>query len=405
MNKKDAAVLAINGGKPVRDSYLNYGRQYIDSNDIHAVTKVLQSDFLTCGPMIQKAEQKLCLITGAKYCTLVSSGTAALHVACLAAGISSGDEVIVTPMTFAASANCVLYCGGTPVFADIDNNTWNISPQAVEQKITSQTKAVIAVDYMGQAVDLKPLSALCKKYNLILIEDAAHSIGTRYEGKMVGSIADITTFSFHPVKTVTAGEGGAVATNDPALDAKVRLFSKHGIIRDKTKLENKDETDCYYEQQALGFNYRITDIQAALLCSQLDKLELFSKRRKELTAFYNQEFSKTPEIILPKEIPQSDTTRHIYVIRLDTNRLTADRNTILRALRAENIGASIHYIPVYLMPYYQQMGFQKGLCPNAEKHYRALLTLPLFYSMTDKDAADVVCAVNKVISFYRKSKS
>lgn len=404
MNQKDAAALAINGGKPVRDSYLNYGRQYIDSNDIDAVIQVLKSDFLTCGPMIKKAEQKLCKVTGANCCTLVSSGTAALHSACLAAGIGSGDEVIVTPMTFAASANCVLYCGGTPVFADIDDHTWNLSPQAVEEKITCHTKAVIAVDYMGQAADLNPLSALCNKYNLILIEDAAHSLGTRYEGKMVGSIADLTTFSFHPVKTVTAGEGGAVATNDLSLDEKVRLYSKHGIIRDKERFVNKGESDCYYEQQALGYNYRITDIQAALLCSQLDKLERFSKRRKALTAFYNEEFSKMPEIILPKEIPQSDTVRHIYVVRLNTKQLNANRNTVLRALHAENIGASIHYIPVYLMPYYQQLGYEKGLCPNAEEHYRTLLTLPLFYSMTDEDAASVVRAVKKVISFYKKAE-
>lgn len=405
MNAKDAEELAINGGKPVRSSYLSYGKQFIDEEDIHAVTSVLKSDFLTCGPMIHKAEQSLCQITGAEYCTLVSSGTAALHAACLAAGIGRGDEVIVTPMTFAASANCVLYCGGTPIFADIDDQTWNLSPKAVEEKITCHTKAIIAVDYMGQAVDLHALNILCKKYNLVLIEDAAHSFGTRYKNKMVGSLADLTTFSFHPVKTVTAGEGGAVTTNNPSLDEKVRLYSKHGIIRDRKKLEDKNESDCYYEQQALGYNYRITDIQAALLCSQLHKLELFSKRRKELTAFYNEAFSKMPEIILPKEIPESDTTRHIYVIRLADNQLSSDRNTVLRALHAENIGAAIHYIPVYWMPYYRHLGFQKGLCPNAEKHYETLLTLPLFYSMTDEDAADVVCAVKKVISYYRKQES
>lgn len=402
MTQKEEEVLAVNGGEPVRDSYLNYGRQYVDNEDIDAVVKVLKSDFLTCGPMIKKAEQKLCKITGAKYCTLVSNGTAALHSACLAAGIGRGDEVIVSPMTFAASANCVLYCGGIPVFADIDDHSWNISPQEVEKNITNRTKAVIAVDYMGQAADLNALRAICKKHHLILIEDAAHSMGTRYESKMVGSIADLTTFSFHPVKTVTAGEGGAVATNDFLLDEKVRLYSKHGIVRDREKLYNKHESSCYYEQQALGFNYRITDMQAALLDSQMNKLDVFSQRRKELTAFYNKNFSKIPEIILPKEIPQSDTTRHIYIVRLDTDRLTVDRNTVLRALHAENIGAAIHYIPVYLMPYYQHLGYKKGTCPNAEKHYRTLLTLPLFYSMTDQDAADVVTAVKKVINFYKK---
>lgn len=402
MTQKEDEVLAVKGGKPVRDSYLNYGRQYIDNEDINAVVKVLKSDFLTCGPMIKKAERKLCQVTGAKYCTLVSSGTAALHSACLAAGIGRGDEVIVSPMTFAASANCVLYCGGIPVFADIDAHSWNISPQEVEKNITSRTKAVIAVDYMGQAADLNALRAICKKHHLILIEDAAHSLGTRYEGKMVGSIADLTTFSFHPVKTVTAGEGGAVATNDFSLDEKVRLYSKHGIVRDREKLSDKNESNCYYEQQALGFNYRITDMQAALLASQMNKLDAFSQRRKELTAFYNENFSKIPGIILPREIPQSDTIRHIYIVRLDTDQLTVDRNTVLRALHAENIGAAIHYIPVYLMPYYQHLGYKRGICPNAEKHYRTLLTLPLFYSMTDQDAADVVTAVKKVINFYKK---
>lgn len=402
MDNNETTVLAINGGKPVRDTYLSYGRQYIDSEDIDAVIQILKSDFLSCGPMIKKAEQKLCKVTGAKYCTMVSSGTAALHVACLAAGIGNGDEVIVPPITFAASANCVLYCGGTPVFADIDNHSWNISPKMAEQKITSRTKAIIAVDYMGQAADLNALGALCKKHNLILIEDAAHSIGTRYDNKMVGSIADLTTFSFHPVKTVTAGEGGAVATNDFSLYEKTQLYSKHGILRDREKFINKNENNCYYEQQVLGYNYRITDIQAALLCSQLDKLDLFSKRRKELTAFYDEEFSKIQEIILPREIPQSNTTRHIYVVRLNINHLTVGRNTVLNALRAENIDASIHYIPVYLMPYYQQLGYQKGICPNAEEHYKSSLTLPLFYSMTDQDAADVVNAVKKVLNFYRK---
>lgn len=402
MDQSETAVLAINGGSPVRDTYLNYGRQYIDSEDIDAVVQILKSDFLTCGPMIKIAEQKLCKATGAKYCTMVSSGTAALHVACLAAGIENGDEVIVPPMTFAASVNCVLYCGGTPVFADIDDHSWNLSPQAVEMKITDRTKAVIAVDYMGQAADLDALGILCKKHHLILLEDAAHSIGTRYGKKKVGSLADMTTFSFHPVKTVTSGEGGAVATNDFLWDEKVRLYSQHGIVHDREKLYHKNESDCYYEQQALGYNYRITDIQAALLCSQLNKLERFSRRRKELTAYYNEEFSKMPEIILPEEIPQSDTTRHLYVVRLDRKKLTVGRDTVLNALRAENIGVAIHYIPVYLMPYYQRLGYKKGSCPNAEEHFRTSLTLPLFYSMTDQDALDVVNAVKKVINFYRK---
>jgi dTDP-4-amino-4,6-dideoxygalactose transaminase len=218
----------------------------------------------------------------------------------------------------------------------------------------------------------------------------------------VGGIADMTAFSFHPVKTVTAGEGGAVTTNNALLYEKILLYRKHGITRDRKSLMQKDESDCYYEQQVLGYNYRITEIQAALLFSQLDKLERFSKRRKALTAYYDREFSSMPEIILPKEIPQSCTTRHLYVICLALERLTAGRDEILKALLAENIGACIHYIPVYLMPYYRRLGYRQGLCPNAEEHYRSSLTLPLFYSMTDADAADVVTAVKKIVGYYTK---
>ena len=394
--------LAIYGGKPIRATHINYGRQYIDQADIDAVSDILKSDFLTCGPKVVEMEKKLCQVTKAQYAVAVSNGTAALHIACLAAGICKGDEVIVSPITFAASANCVLYCGGTPIFADIDEDSWNISPVSVEKKITSHTKAIIAVDFMGQAVALRELRTICEKYGLLLIEDAAHSMGTYYDGQMVGSIADITTFSFHPVKTITAGEGGAVMTNDLELYKKAELYRAHGITRDMNKLKYKDNGSWYYEQLMLGFNYRITDIQAALCCSQLDKLDIFSQRRKDIVAFYDREFKGEKEIKLPKEIPESDTTRHLYVISLRTKLLNADRKTVFEALHAENIGANVHYIPVYCLPYYEQLGYQKGLCPNAEALYDGAITLPLYYSMTDDDVWDVVCAVKKVLNYFRK---
>lgn len=393
--------LAILGGPPVRETYLSYGRQYIDESDIEAVASVLTSDFLTCGPKIPELESALCRIGGSNYAVAVSNGTAALHCACLAAGIGPGDEVIVTPITFAASANCVLYCGGTPVFADIDPETWEISPPDIEKKITPKTKAVIAVDYTGQSCDYTAIKQICEKHHLLLIEDAAHAIGTKYNGVPVGSIADMTTFSFHPVKTVTAGEGGAILTNSSELRSKLELAAKHGITHDKNLLAKNPDCKWYYEEIALGYNYRITDIQSALLISQLQKLDCFAARRREITETYNRAFSSLPEIILQKETPLSDTVRHIYVIRLDTARLKAGRKEIFDALQAENIGVNVHYIPVYTFPYFKKLGYTEGLCPHAEALYGQIVTLPLFYAMTDRDVQDVIGAVKKVIDYYR----
>lgn len=394
--------LAINGGKPVRSTTIGYGRQYIDEADIAAVVETLQSPALTCGPKITELEKKLCEVTGAKYAVVVSNGTAALHIAAMAAGIGPGDEVIVSPITFAASANCVLYCGGTPVFADINPKTYNIDPASIRAKITDKTKAIVAVDFTGQAVELDEIRAICKEHNLILIEDAAHSIGTKYNGQPVGSVADMTTFSFHPVKTVTSGEGGAVTTNDEELYRKLRLYPTHGITRNQEEMCNPSDAGWYYEQVDLGYNYRMTDIQAALLISQLDKLPAFSARRKEIVEKYNNIFSQMPEILVQEEIAQSDTTRHLYILRLNTELLKCDRRQFFDALRAENIGTQVHYIPVYWHSYYEKLGYKKGLCPEAEKLYTEILSLPLFYSMTDEDVEDVIKAVKKIVSYYRK---
>ncbi|MBQ6886860.1 MAG: UDP-4-amino-4,6-dideoxy-N-acetyl-beta-L-altrosamine transaminase [Lachnospiraceae bacterium] len=394
--------LAINGGKPVRESKLYYGHQYIDEADVKAVSEVLVSDYLTCGPKITELEQKLCEITGAKYAVAISNGTAALHVACLAAGIGEGDEVITTPITFAASANCALYCGAKPVFADINPHTYNIDPAKVKEKITDATKAVIAVDFTGQAVELDELIAICHEKGILLIEDGAHSIGTKYKGKGVGSVADMTTFSFHPVKTVTGGEGGAILTNNKELYEKLLLYRAHGITRNEGLMEHESDGPWYYEMIGLGYNYRITDIQAALVISQLGKLKMFSDRRKEIVNKYNEAFRKIPELFVQEEIQESDTTRHLYILRIRPEMLNIDRAGFFAAMNAENICCNVHYIPVYYMPYYEKLGYKRGICPKAEKLYSEMMSLPLYPSMTDEDVDDVIRAVTKIVDAYRK---
>ncbi|WP_044973681.1 UDP-4-amino-4,6-dideoxy-N-acetyl-beta-L-altrosamine transaminase [Ruminococcus sp. HUN007] len=394
--------LAVFGGKPVLSKKIGYGHQYIDDNDIQAVVDVLKSDYLTCGPKIEEAEKKLCEITGAKYAVLIANGTAALHACIFAAGIGKGDEVITTPITFAASANCALYLGAKPVFADIDPDTYNIDPDSIEKCITERTKAVVAVDYTGQAVQLDRIREICDRHNLILIEDAAHSLGTKYNGKAVGSIADMTEFSFHPVKTCTAGEGGAVTTNDYELYKKLVLFRTHGITRVQEWMDKPSEGGWYYQQIDLGYNYRMTDMQAALLSSQLDKLDMFGKRRKELVKRYDAAFAEVPEIIVQKEIPESDTVRHLYVIQFDLDKLKCTRKEVFEALQAEGVGVNVHYIPVYSFPYYKSIGYKMGICPNAEKLYERMISIPLYYSLTDEQQESVITAVKKVINYYKK---
>ncbi len=394
--------LAIFGGEPVRNTKIFYGRQYIDESDCEAVREVLLSDLITTGPKASELEHALCKLTGAKYAVSIANGTAALHAACYAAGIGEGDEVITTPITFAASANCALYCGAMPVFADINPDTYNISPDEILKKITPKTKAVVAVDFTGQAVELDKIKKICKENNLILIEDAAHSIGTKYNGKAVGSIADITTFSFHPVKTITGGEGGAVLTNDENLYKRLINFRTHCITRDEKQMVHTPDGPWYYEQIDLGYNYRMTDFQAALIISQLGKLDRFIKRRKEIVDKYNKAFSQIPEIIVQQEIPQSDTTRHLYIIQLDLDKLTCTRREFFDAMSAENVQCNVHYIPVYYFPYYEKLGFKKGICPNAEKVYEGILSIPLYYGLTDEDVDSVIHAVEKIVNFYRK---
>lgn len=395
--------LAIEGGYPVRGGKIYYGRQWIGEDDIRAVEEVLRSDYITCGPKVDEFEQELARYTGAKYAVAVSNGTAALHCACLAAGIGPGDEVITTPLTFAASANCALYCGARPVFADVDPHTYNIDPASVRAHITDKTKAIVAVDFTGQAVCHEELRAICDEFGLVFIEDAAHAIATKYKGQQVGSLADLTCFSFHPVKTITGGEGGAVTTNDEALYRKLVLAHTHGITHDEALMQDAPhEGPWCYEQISLGYNYRMTDFQAALLVSQLHKVDHFAARRKQIVSAYNKAFANMPELILQQEIPESDTCRHLYIIRLALDKLTCTRRQFFDAMSAENVQCQVHYVPVYWFPYYQALGYEKGLCPVAEEIYQGIMSIPLYPKMTDQDVEDTIHAVKKVVEAYRK---
>ena len=382
---------------------LYYGKQTIEDDDIKAVVDTLKGPLITCGPRVDELEEKLCEYTGAKYAVAVSNGTAALHCACIAAGIGPGDEVITTPMTFAASANCALYCGARPVFADINPETYNIDPDSIRKCITSRTKAIIAVDFTGQVVEADKIRKICDEYGLMFIEDAAHSIGSSYNGVKVGNIADITTFSFHPVKTITAGEGGAVLTNDENLYNKISLAHTHGITHDEAMMKDlPHEGMWYYEQISLGYNYRMTDFQAALLISQLGKLERFKKRRKEIVDYYDSELRNVDGIIIQKEIEQSDTCRHLYIIRLDENVLSCTRREFFDEMSSRGVQPQVHYVPVYWFPYYQELGYKKGLCPNAEEVYKGIMSIPLYPSLTEEEMKYVVEVIKSIVEKYKR---
>ncbi|WZL73748.1 UDP-4-amino-4,6-dideoxy-N-acetyl-beta-L-altrosamine transaminase [Clostridiaceae bacterium 35-E11] len=393
--------LAINGGVPVRNKLLPYGQQWIDEEDIHAVVSTLKSDYLTTGPKVKEFEEMVANYLGAKYAVAISNGTAALHAACFAAGITEGDEVITTPLTFAASANCVLYQGGKPVFADIDPITYNIDPVSIEKKITNRTKAIIPVDFTGQPVDMDKILEIAEKHNLIVIADAAHSLGAEYKGKNVGTLAHMTELSFHPVKHITTAEGGMIITDDKELYDRLQLFRTHGITRDE-KLMTYNEGPWYYEQLELGYNYRITDVQCVLGISQMNKIDKFIHRRREIAQMYNEAFASLEEIKIPYQQEYTNSSWHLYVIQLDLEKLSVGRREIFEALKSENIGVNVHYIPTYYFPYYQKLGYKKGICPNVEWLYERIITLPLFPKMTDQDVEDVISAVYKVINYYKR---
>ena len=363
--------------------YIPYGKQSIDENDIKAVVDVLKSDFITTGPKIEEFEIKVADYVGAKYAVAIANGTAALHAACFAAGIGEGDEVITTPITFAASANCALYCGATPVFADIDKESYNISSKDIRKKITDRTKAIIAVHFTGQPCEMDEIHKIAEDNNLIVIEDAAHALGADYKGKKIGSISDMTTFSFHPVKHITTGEGGMIVTNDEKLYERLKLFRTHGITREEKYLSRNDGP-WYYEQIDLGYNYRITDIQCALGISQMDKLDDFVEKRRMLVERYNNAFEEVSEIVVPKQVEGCNNSYHLYVIQVE-NRLE-----VFNKLRTAGIGVNVHYVPVYKHPYYQKNGYVDVKCPNAEEYYEHCISLPLYPKLTVKEQDYVI---------------
>lgn len=361
-----------------------YGRQTIDEDDINAVVDVLKSDYLTTGPKIAEFEQAVVSYTGAKYAVAISNGTSALHAACFAAGIGRGDEVITTPLTFAASANCVLYCGGTPVFADVDPYTYNIDPEDIRKKITDKTKAIIAVHLAGQPCDMDEIHSIAQEHNLIVIEDGAHALGSVYKGKKVGCLSDMTTFSFHPVKPITTGEGGMIMTDNEELYKRLVLFRSHGITRDNSMM-TRNEGPWFYQQLDLGYNYRITDIQCALGCSQMRKLDKFLKRRRELVERYNNAFIECDNIVTPYQLPDTQSGWHLYIVQVKNH----DRKQVFETLRDKGIGVNVHYIPVYMHPYYQEHGYKDVHCENAEEIYSHIISLPLYPGLTD-DQQDYV---------------
>jgi perosamine synthetase len=391
--------LAIHGGKPVRAAMLPYGRHVIDERDIQAVVETLRSDWLTTGPKIAEFEGAISEFVGAKYAVSFSSGTAALHAAAFAAGLESGDEAITTPLTFAATANCVLYQGATPVFADVEPESLNIDPGEVAKRITPRTKAILPVDYAGHPAALDEIVQIADRYGLVVIEDACHALGALYKNRRTGGIAHMTVFSFHPVKHVTTGEGGVVTTNNPDFAQSLRRFRNHGI--DSEARERHAAGRWFYEMVSLGFNYRLSDISCALGLSQLTKIEANLERRREIASRYREALAGIPSIRLPFEQPDVASAWHLYPIQLQLNRLSANREEIFQALRGENIGVNVHYIPVHLHPYYRnRFGYRTGDYPVAESVYERLISLPISHGMSDEDVQDVVSAVRKVMTFY-----
>lgn len=362
-----------------------YGKQTIEQDDIQAVVDVLKSDFLTTGPKIAEFEQTVADYVGAKYAVAISNGTSALHAACFAAGIEPGDEVITTPLTFAASANCVLYCGGTPVFADVDPKTYNIDPEDIQRKITDRTKAIIAVHLAGQPCDMDAIHSIAREHGLIVIEDGAHALGSVYKGKKVGSMSDMTTFSFHPVKPITTGEGGMIVTDNEDFYKKMILFRSHGITRDDSMMTRNDGP-WFYQQFNLGYNYRITDIQCALGCSQMKKLDRFLARRKEIVARYNEAFADCDNIITPYQLSDTESGWHLYIVQVKN----CDRRQVFEAMREKGIGVNVHYIPVYMHPYYQEHGYENVHCANAEEIYSHIISLPLYPGLTSEQQDYVI---------------
>jgi UDP-4-amino-4,6-dideoxy-N-acetyl-beta-L-altrosamine transaminase len=382
---------------------LPYGHHSVEPEDIEAVISVLRSDWITTGPKVIEFENAFAAYVGARHAVSFSSGTAALHGAAFAAGLEAGTEAITTPLTFCATANCILYMGAKPIFADICPDTMNIDPGEVAKSVTPRTKAILPVDYAGHPVDLDAIMSLAERHDLVVIEDAAHALGASDRSQKVGSVSHLTVFSFHPVKHITTGEGGMVTTNDSQLARQLRMFRNHGIDLDARERQHQISGQWYYEMVALGYNYRLTDIGCALGLSQLQRLESNLARRREIAAQYSDAFKNVSGVILPEVRQGVKPAWHLYPIRLNLASLTVDRAEIFRVLRAEGIGVNVHYIPVHLHPFYRkQFGFRGGEYPVAEETYERLISLPIFHGMTDQDVEEVIEAVNKVISYYAR---
>jgi len=399
-------ALAILGGTPVRRNLLSYGRQSLDDSDVEAVVEVLKSDWLTTGPKVDEFEQRFSAWIGARHAVSFSSGTAALHGAAFAAELGPGDEAITTPLTFCATANCILYQRATPVFADVSPDTLNLDPGEVSRKLSaasSPVKAIIAVDYAGHPAALDELGELAKSHGAFLIEDACHALGAEYRGRRVGGIADMTVFSFHPVKHLTTGEGGMVATNDARLAETLRCFRNHGISSEARQRQESGQWS--YEMVLLGFNYRLTDIACALGLSQLGRLASNLARRQEIAAQYAEAFRDLPAIVVPAVRDGVVPAWHLYPIRLNLELLAAGRTEIFHALRAENIGVSVHYIPVPQHPYYRARFCTEAGYPVAEDAYERMISLPMFHSMTAQDVDDVIHALRKVVTHYERKRA
>lgn len=372
---------------------INYGKQTIDEGDIQEVVNVLRSAYLTTGPKIKEFENKFSEYVGSKYAVAVSSGTAALHLACLAAELQKGDELITSPMTFLASANCALYCNAKPVFVDI-NEQGLIDENKIEEKINENTKIIIPVHYMGLTANMKKIKHIADKNNLIIIEDACHALGAKYKDSKIGDCkySDMTVFSLHPVKHITTGEGGIITTNSKEIFEKLIALRNHGITRNKEHLTNKEEGDWYYEMQLLGFNYRLTDFQCALGISQLKKINKFIEKRREIAKKYNAVFENNKHIKIIREKNSQFNSYHLYVI------LVKDKETrfkLFNYLKENKIICQVHYIPVYLQPFYQKLGYTKGICPKSEAFYNKILSLPIYPELSEKNQKYVIEKINK----------
>ena len=397
------------------DTFIPYARQSLTEDDIAAVVDVLRGNWLTQGPNIVAFEEAVAKRVGADFAVAVATGTAALHCACYAAGVGPGDNIITSPITFAASGNCALYLGADVKFVDIRPDTYCLDPEKLEAAITPETKAIVPIDYTGQPCDIDPINEIAKRHGIAVIQDSAHALGAEYKSSPVGALSDMSIFSFHPVKHIAMGEGGLVATNDEELAARIRLFRTHGISNEPSMMQLQDQAadrasdktrdmngpekaPWYYEMQALGFNYRITDIQCALGTSQLKKLDKFLQRRREIASAYNDAFSQSPLLTIPFQEADRQSAWHLYMLRLNLDKMTKTRRQVFDDLRSSGIGVHVHYIPVHLLPYYRhRYGHGRGDFPEAESYYDSALTIPMFPAMTDDEVDRVISTVIEVV--------